>query len=502
MHSRKIVLLCVLVLLISTVTAQAKRCATSLRDNRPTIIHTPTAYRVPYRAPVPLPTTGANVYNTDHFRVLWGEAYDHADPDWADADGNGTPAWVEVLGDTLERSYGILVNMGFSPPYGVEQYYIDAYVANTGIVVEGRSITLSTDFYGYTDIDKQYSVAYFIFNNDFSIHTSDELEVLKATAVHELFHAVQRVDYPWDDEVAIPDPRWNEEKWWFEATATWLEEIIEPDVNDHIQYIKRFLEHPAGSLTYADGEREYGASIFPGYIWYRNGGAASWQEIMVDVNSLGVEQAIDRYLTGQGTSFLETVTAFWSMAGHPEDLWPDGAQFYPAEMNNLYQQVNQLPVELQPASTNGPERLGADLFRITDDAAAISLTVVQSTSPSSLHQGASQSGSSDVITEAVQPGIPLVIDTPGEKDTYMAIVNTSSAGDSPGYLARISKKSIIPADIDANGVINLADLLLTLKISTGHDVYVPDPEGGDINNDETAGIVEAVYIIQLLAESP
>ncbi len=52
----------------------------------------------------------------------------------------------------------------FSTPYGVADYYIDVYVANTGVVVEGINITLSSDYYAYTDIDSDFQVSFFVFN--------------------------------------------------------------------------------------------------------------------------------------------------------------------------------------------------------------------------------------------------------------------------------------------------------------------------------------------------
>ena len=35
--------------------------------------------------------------------------------------------------------------------------------------------------------------------------------------------------------------RFDEEAWWLESTATWIEEICEPNSDDYIQYIQNLL---------------------------------------------------------------------------------------------------------------------------------------------------------------------------------------------------------------------------------------------------------------------
>lgn len=505
MFFRKSVFLSVLILFFSSSTVGAKRCATSLRDTELSFNHTPQAYRVPYRVPVPLPDNQPHIYPKDHFRVLWNDAYDHSDPDWDDSDGDTIPDWVETIGDTLENAYGLLVNMGFSPPYGVDKYYIDAYIGNTGVVVEGKNITLSSDFYGYTDIDKQFNVAYFIFNDDFSGHTDNELDVLRVTAVHELFHAIQRVDYPWDDETAIPDPRWNSEKWWFEATSTWMEEIIEPQVNDHIQYIQKFLQYPDRSLTRADGEREYGAAIFPGYLWYRHGGAAAWQEIMVNTNTLGVEAAIDNYLAAGGNSFIDTVAAFWSMAGHPEDLWPDGEQFYPADHAALFSRINSLPVDIETTTTTAPEYLGARLYRLATTASRVNATLSTPASSNAYKLAVSDTRQNNVSVLRLQSQTATPFSASPVLETSVAMVNISAPDQTLQFQMRWEDISpVLAGDMNTDNVIELQDLIVALQIAAGYnaDDYNIDmtfTPAQDVDADGIPTTVEAVYILQVLS---
>jgi len=413
---------------ISSSDAEAARCATGLRSANPAAFTPlrPLARRAAARIIAPIPTTGANVLATEHFRVLWGNNYNRFDPDWLDDNGDGIPLWVEVLAAAMEEAYASLEQHGFPEPYGVENFFLDVYVGNTGIVAEGYSVTIPAGYYAYTEIDPDYDVAYFVFNNDFSTFTGHELEVLRVVAAHELFHAVQRVDYPWDDEIAVPDSRWYRELWWIEATATWMEEIIHPEVNDYASFVREFLAFPEDSITLADGEREYGAAIFPGYLWLLHGGAARWREIFNRAFELGVEGAIETALAeGDEPPLAEVVTAFWSAAAHPEDTWPDGLLYRSNFAPRLFQPAEALPYEFSPAFTLAPDRFGANLFRLP--AGDFLEAGISQTAPGTRWKLG--------ISTATDP-IPVVLDimggqenlryaTDGSAPLYIALVNVS-----------------------------------------------------------------------------
>lgn len=485
--------------LFAAAPAQAERCATSRRGELPVIPHRPIPYLSMSRAVVPLPTEGAHVHTTTHFRVLWGDAYDHNDPEWADPDGDGIPLWVQTITDTLEKAYAIQVNLGFSTPYGVEQYYIDAYVANTGVKVEGVNITLSNDFYAYTDIDAEYQTAYFIFNDDFSPHTTSELNALRATVVHELFHAVQRVDYPWDDEIAVPDLRWNEEKWWFEATATWMEELCEPESNEYIPYIQRFLAAPARSLMAADGEREYGAALFASYLWLRYGGAGLWQAISLDGYQSGVEAALRGQLAARGHDLDQTIAAFWALAAHPEDAWPEGAAYYPEDRSRMYRVLGALPTSTQVASSEAPARFGASLFRLPAGSAIVEAIFTPANGGADCLLSASSLQRNTALANPIQAGTPLSIKANAALGTTLALVSRGPAPAPPYRLAIIDRSPLLKGDVDGNNLITTADLILVLQIISAYpNTHAPRP-GTTLNSNGITGQAEAVFILQSLS---
>lgn len=452
--------------------------------------------RTALRVPAPIATIGATIpYTTDHFRILWGETFVTSDPDWVDPDQEGPrpPLWIEQLADALENAYAILVNLGFSTPYGVADYYLDVYVANTGLRVEGVSITLSSDYYAFTDIDTDYAVAYFVFNHDFSLHTDREIPVLRATAAHELFHAIQRMDYPWDDEILIPDARFDQEAWWLESTATWIEEICEPDSDDYIQYIQNFLETPSESLTGSNGKHEYGVAMFAGFLWLKKGGPGLWQDILMAQFEKGVETALNNALVArkQGT-FKESVAEFWSLAAHPQDTWPDGA-LYPPSLP-FFQEVTPLPFNGQNILA---EIYGAKLFRLPGTVETLEIRLSGLDLSQSFMVSASLEGQ-DQAQIIPWTGEPLEIHGFLDKSLFLAVVNVSpDLVTTQGIDIQIQDKTPgTPGDLDKNQSIDLNDASLGLQILTGkvpgHPIHLPaDPDKTGIIT-----LFDTIFILQ------
>jgi len=356
--------------------ATPNKCATSLRGGNPSVSKAATPLMRTRSLPlaeVPEefgPTGEYSVHLTEHFRIVWGPDTPSGSLLWGPSSDPDIPVWVASLSQYLEDAYAIQVSEGFPPAYGSDTYYLDVYVANTGLTVSGTNISLGVNYYAYTNIDTVYDVAYFVYNK------IDSQNALKATAAHELFHAVQRATgYPWDDEVAIPYYRWLREQWWLESTATWAEEITFPEVNDYFGYISYFLSNPEESISYNGGLenslRVYGAAIFPGYLWLNEGGYGGAGEhpgsdlirvVFENAYSLGVETAIDSYLRSSIDYTLEdAVTEFWALVTHPEDFWPDGFHY---SVPTYVATVKSVPAEFMPSSSMIPDRLGANLYRV------------------------------------------------------------------------------------------------------------------------------------------
>jgi hypothetical protein len=284
-------------------------------------------------------------------------------------------------------------------------------------------------------------VAYFVFNNDFSLHSNRELAVLQATAAHELFHAVQRNDYPWDDDILVPNARWDKEMWWFEATATWMEEVCQPNVDDYVSYVQEFLTRPEEPLTSADGLREYGAAIFPGYLFEYHGGPALWQSVFQDIFELGVEKAITSALKqlNDQASLDEVVSAFWSCAARPEAFWSDGAKFKSYSSPKLLRSVATLPLEISTTYETTPGRYGANLFQLPTKSGSVKIEMEASGSNDSAWMiSFSKDGVMEPVVQELAAGDPpIVLDTAEQEISYLAVVNVSDREGYPTYRAVI-----------------------------------------------------------------
>jgi hypothetical protein len=206
---------------------------------------------------IPLPASVLQVradslpftYGGEHFLIH----YDTAGPnaifeaglDVNPADGH--PDYINELLDIFEYVWDYETDtLDYGPPLTDNgrggDNRLDVYMVNLG-----------TGVYGFTvgDPDSLYyqMPVYFEIDNDFAgtqYGGSRDSVILgaKVTAAHEFFHAIQyaydETEFDYDN---INNP-YSYKPWWLEATSTWMEDIVYDDVNDYLNYLKYFLEHP------------------------------------------------------------------------------------------------------------------------------------------------------------------------------------------------------------------------------------------------------------------
>ncbi|TAL17981.1 hypothetical protein EPN96_03395 [bacterium] len=405
------------------------------------------------RGVVPTQIENGVFLTTEHFRVFWGNDFDRNDKEWGQNGEKGTPLWVVTLANSMEYALGEYNRMGFAPPYGVENYYIDIYVGNTGLRVYSdktgkfEEIALFSDYYAFANINRDYGVAYFIFNDDFSAYSEDELPVLKTVAAHELFHAVQRAEgYPWDAENIEDGPeyidaeRWTDEGWWVEASATWMEEEIFPDVNDYTKYVSVFLAAPYQPLFTLNGLHEYGASIFAGYVRFMSEGLEALVGVMSDAYPLGVEEALRKNIgIYSGDSLEDAVTKFWSMAANPSGYWPDGGLYETDYAPKVADSVVRLPYSTSAPGGRAPGRFGANLFTLDTSVLPAPVTLNPKSAEGDM-RFALVAGDSANARVANQDEILLAPPGGGGETAYGAVVNVSANGGPLDYKLTIGEK--------------------------------------------------------------
>ncbi len=195
-----------------------------------------------------------------HFKIHYNTTGTHAVAP-TDTDANGVPDYVDEASRVFEAVWDLEINqLGYnSPPSDGDGVY-DIYIKNLALqsaygftypIAYPESTTPS-----YIEIDNNYT------ENIYPIN-SRGFNGLRVTAAHEFFHAIQ-FGYYADSGTA----------WWQELTATWMEDVAYPEVNDFYQYMSCpsnfscFLDDPEASLDEFSSlrYRPFGASIFAHHV--------------------------------------------------------------------------------------------------------------------------------------------------------------------------------------------------------------------------------------------
>jgi hypothetical protein len=276
-----------------------------------------------------------------HFCVFWVNSPVFADaPNLADANGNGTPDYVEAILAIAEFSYSIEVApgaMGWAPPKrdvggcGTDPgARADIYLKQIG----------SNGFFGYEAPDpgqgrdrSQYG--YMVLDDDYAPSEygtyPDPLDPAKVTFAHEFNHLLQQ-NYDSFQDV-----------WMFESTAVWTEEQVYPEINDYLNYLPSFAGGSRSPITdrkAAKGLKIYGSGVWNHWLAHRFGGAtilrawevsaatkpadysiAAYDEAIRDAGGKGFEREFVRFVAA---------TAEWR-AGHGG--FPDAAAFPDVKRN-------------------------------------------------------------------------------------------------------------------------------------------------------------------------
>ncbi len=159
-------------------------------------------------------------------------------PPAVDNNGNGFSDYIDTVFEVMDVVWSTEIGMlGYRTPKSDANSsdsiglgpQLDIYIMD----VEGRS----GGVLGYCTTDDpnilreeslyqgQDASAYCVLDNDYAFEGSGWLDVLRATAAHEFFHAIQFAYNHYLDD------------WLMEATATWMEDEVFDDVNDNHGFV-------------------------------------------------------------------------------------------------------------------------------------------------------------------------------------------------------------------------------------------------------------------------
>jgi hypothetical protein len=190
----------------------------------------------------------------------------------------------------------------------------------------------------YIEIDNNYTDPVF-----YEPGQTPGLDGLRVTLAHELFHVIQWGYYYGNDSL-----------WWQEATATWMEEIAYPHIDNYLIYVPYFLRTLERGLDRGGGNdlRIYGISLFSHFLSQRYGGdivRESWEEFQRRGNGRveNLERVVHEGL-GKAMSEFAVWNYFTGERYRPDLSYEDGEDY-----------IGLRPLEISTPAKTVIERDGA-----------------------------------------------------------------------------------------------------------------------------------------------
>lgn len=244
---------------------------------------------------------------------------------WTDQ-GKNAPSSDQFIQDVVEattQSYAVEnLELGWRDPKSD-----GSRGARKGVGREGQTdvylTSLGRRLFGFAAPDpgqkgaKRY--AYLVLDNDFVGFPSPPKESMQVTVAHEYNHILQ---FGYDT---------LEDLWMFEASATWIEEKVYPEINDYLNFLPPFAKLPQAPLTGRD--KVYADSVWNHWLESRYGPDVvrqAWEEsTSVKPKHLATSayEASIRALGGKSFSrefaAMVPVTAEWNSSTN----FPDAARY-------------------------------------------------------------------------------------------------------------------------------------------------------------------------------
>lgn len=224
-------------------------------------------------------------FDTDHFRLTYFDSGVDMVP-MTDSDGTGVPDFIEKAAQYLEYSWRYEVDeLGFQAPL------LPPDTGRMKVTFQDLGV------YGYANCPS--GLCELVIENDFDgFPENDDPEGLvagasKVTIAHEFKHTLQY-------EVS----QWSEYDW-IELDATWMEDIVFPQVNDYVGYVNQGhsqVVSPDETLT------KGGSGTYDDAIWQHSMSERFGTQILVELWDRRMDSPEERMLT----SYDETLKAYGS----------------------------------------------------------------------------------------------------------------------------------------------------------------------------------------------
>jgi len=274
----------------------------------------------------------------NHFTLHWDEMGDHAVP-ITDNSGNGIPDYIDSAASILEHVWDVEINqMGYSaPPQQNGQPVTTYHIYFTDFAYYGVTTPGDVDIAAlagdnrtsFIELENDYTENYF---------ATKGLDGLRVTAAHEFHHAIQ-LGYIYRES----------DFYFFEMTATWLEDVLYTNINDYFNYLNSLFGN-VGYRTFSDLPR-YGNCLYNHMLADKHGNEII-SDIWDEIRTHSAIEAISLILSNPkyNDSWVNSINDygvwlyFTGDRARPAIYFPEG-DFYPQvniRNNNTYQFADSL----------------------------------------------------------------------------------------------------------------------------------------------------------------
>ncbi len=243
----------------------------------------------------------------------------------------GVPVWVDTLAMVLDSVWNKeIIQLGFRAPVSDGFYTPDGGDGRFDVYLD----ELGGAILGYTAPDSAGGVlgnratAFMVLDNDYIgipgyTTETEQRQVLRVTAAHEFFHAIQFAYTVFGAEAVSGEVK----PYWYEATAVWMEEQMYNEINDYIQYLPFWFDAPQLSFRSFSGNfggdpyrayRPYAMGIYGLYLSKRFPTPSYgytvvrrvWER-MATVTGFNLFAAIDYALGSETSNFISSLQEFY-----------------------------------------------------------------------------------------------------------------------------------------------------------------------------------------------
>jgi len=271
-----------------------------------------------------------------HFKIFYNIEGIYQIPDY-DRDQNGIPDYLEFVAKSFDRAWSVEVDLlGFNPPPDSSGNFREIYP------VHCRLLSGFEKAYGQTvlefEIPSKPNLNYVTFveiNTNFSFvnypGVSDPIVrdsmAIAVTAAHEFNHALQTGYRLWSNNDTFHD------FWFIESSATFMEEIVAPEVNDYLLYLDDYFWKAHLPLDQSSGDLDdYGKvvlEILLGERFEKQFVRKTWEEIE-NQRALPALETVLRSVHGDLSAEFRRLSAWLYFTGERAvagQFFPDAALF-------------------------------------------------------------------------------------------------------------------------------------------------------------------------------